>query len=140
MAREYQRGSLDWTSPTAENRHCILKATSTLQLCAPGDTSVPVSQLSTSLPVRAGSSLLPSTDLRMDDHLMMDDLPHSLGPPRPACTQHFPVLSLTLLSCLQSHVSCARGCPPSLGIRVRMAGSVDVVGGGVESRFDVSSL
>lgn len=116
--------------------------------CVSQQTPVSVSQLSTLPPVRAGSALLPSADLGMDDHPMMDDLPHSLGPPRPACTQHSPVLSLTLLPCLQSQGGPGAStfpwcqgedavpapCPLSL------TGSVAVVGGGVESRFDVSGL
>lgn len=152
MARRYRRGSLNWTSLTIRNRHCRLRATSVLQLHAQGDTTMPVSQLSTSPPTRAGSAQLPLAELRMDDRPFLSLPAHSLGPPRPAraFTRQFShVLSFMLLPCLQSPVSCAKGRLPPLGDRIRMLSlrcllsptdSVEVVAGSVESCFVVSIL
>lgn len=71
---------------------------------------MPVSQLSTLPPVRAGSAQVSPADLTRGDHTFLSWPARSPGPPRPA--RAFPqefsqVLSLMLLPCLKSPASCA---------------------------------
>lgn len=115
---------------------------------------MPVSQLSTSPPVRAGSAQLPSADLRMDDHRFLS-LP--AGPfPWPTKTSMY--IYPAVLPCVESHVVAlsAKPCELCQGMStiprwqgedavpalclLSLTGSAEVVGGGVESCFVVSTL